>query len=109
LNHRKVVLTLADQSELEFPFQSNNILMMLDASAHCAGLGFEGANMLCGEDEVFGMLSVGAENNQNLTAGEKEMLLYHAKLGHAHFKWIQRLLAQPNDPSQASILPWCRL
>ena len=107
LNHRKVVLTLADQSELEFPFQSNNIPMMLDASAHCAGLGFEEANMLCGEDEVLGMLSVGAENNQNLTAGEKEMLLYHAKLGHAHFKWIQRLLAQPNDPSQASILP-CR-
>ncbi|CAJ1969890.1 unnamed protein product [Cylindrotheca closterium] len=107
LNHRKVVLTLADESELEFPFQSNNIPMMLDASAHCAGLGFEEANMLCGEQDVLGMLSVGAENNQNLTAGEKEMLLYHAKLEHAHFKSIQRLLAQPNDPNQEAILP-CR-
>ncbi|CAJ1961149.1 unnamed protein product, partial [Cylindrotheca closterium] len=107
LNHRKVVLTLADESELEFPFQSNNIPMMLDASAHCAGLGFEEANMLCEEQDVLGMLSVGAENNQNLTAGEKEMLLYHAKLGHAHFKWIQRLLAQPNDPTQDAISP-CR-
>ncbi|CAJ1963921.1 unnamed protein product [Cylindrotheca closterium] len=41
MNHRKVILTLADESELEFPFQSNNIPMMLDANAHCAGLGFD--------------------------------------------------------------------
>ena len=31
-DHRNCVLTLANKSELEFPFQPNNILMMMDAA-----------------------------------------------------------------------------
>ena len=78
--------------------------MVLDGSANVAGLGFEEMNFLC--DETSTLLSVGMENNQNLTAAEKERLLYHFKLGHAHFQWIQSLLAQPRDPQLDSILPY---
>ena len=45
----KTILTLADQSKHKFPFQPNNIPMMLDGSAKVAGLGFKEMNFQCDE------------------------------------------------------------
>jgi hypothetical protein len=42
-------------------------------------------------------LNVTDEVNQNLTASQKELLLWHWRLGHAHFQWIQMLAAKPKD------------
>ncbi|KAG7370589.1 reverse transcriptase RNA-dependent DNA polymerase [Nitzschia inconspicua] len=40
-------------------------------------------------------LSVADETNQNLTQSQKELLLWHWKLGHSNFSWIQRLASAP--------------
>ena len=42
------------------------------------------------QDVVF--LSVGDESNQNITAAQKESLLWHWKLKHLNFGWVQILL-----------------
>eukprot|EP00980_Cylindrotheca_fusiformis_P004423 scaffold945_cov82-Cylindrotheca_fusiformis.AAC.8 len=99
----KTILTLADQSTLQFPYQANNIPMMLGATATVAGLDFHDMSYIAGNPEK-AFMSVADENNQNLTAAEKELLLLHAKLGHSHFQWVQRLLAQPRNQDQGPIL-----
>jgi hypothetical protein len=43
-------------------------------------------------------LSIADETNQNLTASQKELLLWHWKLGHADFQWIQHLTSTPHEP-----------
>jgi hypothetical protein len=37
------------------------------------------------------------ETNQNLTNPHRELLLWHQKLGHAGFAWIQKLARKPKD------------
>ena len=38
--------------------------------------------------------SVADETNQNLTEAQKELLIKHWTLGHAHFAWIQKLMRE---------------
>ena len=106
VQHSKTILTLADKTTLEFPYQKNNIPMMLGPQAQVAGLGFNEITYLATNAES-ALLSVNAENNQNLTVAEKELLLNHFKYGHAHFQWIQSLLATPQNQEDSPVLP-CR-
>ena len=39
--------------------------------------------------------SVAAKTNKNLTAAQKELLLWHWKLSHIGFQWLQSLMANP--------------
>jgi hypothetical protein len=100
----------AGDSPLEFPFQPNNILMMLPGIEQIqAGLSFEDVFYLQdtkSTTDLIQQISVADEQNQNLTAAEKELLLRHFRLGHANFQWIQSLMAHPRDGSP-QILP-CR-
>ena len=43
-------------------------------------------------------LSVADEVNQNLTAAQKEVLLWHQRLGHTGFHRVQSLFSQPAPP-----------
>ena len=47
----------------------------------------------CATAPIFG---VPTESNQNLTSVQKELLLWHWKLGHANLQWIQ---TQCRDPT----------
>jgi hypothetical protein len=51
----------------------------------------------------FASLSVFDENNQNLTSAQKELLLWHSRLGHLGFEHTQRLM-RPRvlDPSPSN-------
>jgi hypothetical protein len=94
-NARLTVLTLADGSKLEFPYNSgSNLPLMLPDWKPSIGFTYEERVGFKAEAEsVF--LSVADESNQNITMSQKELLQWHWRLGHAHFKWIQRLASTP--------------
>jgi hypothetical protein len=83
MNAHRTRLTLHDGSRLEFPFScGGNLPIMLTAKhfkqqTHLAGLSFEDAQML---GSLGGLLSVADENNQNLTAPQRELLLWHQRI-----------------------------
>jgi hypothetical protein len=50
------------------------------------------------------MMSVADETNQNITATQKELLLWHWKLGHCNFQWVQALAAKPRTQDAKPLL-----
>ena len=92
LDHSSTTLQLSDGSLLQFPYNSNNNPpLMLPAEPHHLGLTFDDATTLGDGHSVHNYMSVADESNQNLTSAQKELLLWHWKLGHANFQWIQTL------------------
>jgi hypothetical protein len=91
---------LADGTDLEFPYnQQSNLPLMLPASSMpTAGLTLSDQRLLTDPPLLTSFLSVADETNQNLTALQKELLLWHWKLGHAGFQWIQHLASIPRKP-----------
>ena len=49
-------------------------------------------------------MSVADESNQNLTSVQKELLLWHWKLGHANLQWIQTVCREPTTNSRRFML-----
>jgi len=94
------ILTLADGTDLEFPYnQASNLPLMLPTSSMAtAGLTFSDRQYLSNPPLLSSFLSVADETNQNITASQKELLLWHWKLGHAGFQWIQHLASIPREP-----------
>ena len=92
----KIILTTAGGDKLTFNYQpcSNLPCMFLDYCALQAGLSGQQAQGLAGSDELEQMLSLIDNNNYNLTKHQKELLLWHYRLGHAGFSWIQELMRE---------------
>ena len=99
IHPRTTVLTLACGSELVFPYNggSNLPLMLPSLACNVAGMTFEDASYLSENNGAFACMSVADETNQNLTQAQRELLLWHWKLGHAGMGWVQELLARPRD------------
>jgi len=101
----RAVLTLADGPELEFPYNGgSNLPIMLPTKMVQMGLTFEDSHLLMDMGSS-AFLMVGNNLNQNITASQKELLTWHWRLGHANFKWIQRLAAKPRKPPEGLELP----
>ena len=106
MNHSNTTLSLADGSTLVFPYNShNNLPLMLPSPTRNVGLTFEDACVLGDGYSVRNFMSVADETNQNLTASQKELLIWHWKLGHANFQWIQTLCRHPTSDSPRCVLP----
>ena len=99
VTEKRTVLTLFDGSELEFPFNpgSNLPLTLTQPKPAPMGLTFEDAVALGDAPSLHALLSVADETNQNLSAPQKELLLWHWKLGHPNFQWVQHLTRKPQD------------
>ena len=69
--------------------------MHLDSSGPQVGLdGKQAANLLKSKD-LEDTISLLDKNNHNMTKQQKELLLWHQRLGHAGFRWIQSLMRKP--------------
>ena len=93
----KVHFTTAQGAELQFPFDSrNNIPYMLATdNAYEAGLTAKQVlNLSKMSDDALrdACRSVIQDNNLNLTASQKELLLWHQRLCHLGQGWIQELM-----------------
>ncbi len=82
-----MVLTLADGTSLEFPYNngSNLPLMLPDHQVHIGATRID-RNFLRSAECLSTFLSVTHKTNQNINASQKELLLWHWKLGHAKDK-----------------------
>ena len=88
LNHSSTTLSLADGSTLVFPYNSqNNLPLMLPSPSHNVNVdrAFDDACVLGDGFSARTFLSVADETNQNLTVSQKELLIWHWKLGHANY------------------------
>jgi hypothetical protein len=95
VNAKRTSLELADGSLMEFPYNlGSNLPIMLPTEAHTCGLIFEDVSYFNDVDGLRSFLSVAEQTNQNLTASQKELLLWHWKLSHAGFQWVQKLAVQ---------------
>ena len=92
---RHSVLTLSNGSISEFPYNpGSNLPLMLPDWRTPMGFMFNEATLFQAEAQA-GFISVADKLNQNMTTSQKELLTWHWRLGHANFKWIQRLALMP--------------
>ena len=98
-------MQLHNGSLLQFPHNANNNLpLMLPMEPHHISLTFDDASTLGDGHSVHNYMSVADESNQNLTSTQKELLLWHWKLGHANLQWIQTLCREPTTNSRRFML-----
>ncbi|KAG7369081.1 reverse transcriptase RNA-dependent DNA polymerase [Nitzschia inconspicua] len=93
VTHDRTELTLHDGSILSLPFADNHLPYLFPDWQPVVGLTRDDASLLGSAPTV--ALSVADETNQNLTSSQKELLLWHWRLGHSHFSWVQRLASAP--------------
>ena len=92
-----ITLTVDTGQELTFPFDGNNNLpyMLPDRSINFAGCDshFQ-AHLMTGKpfEEANNIL---LEENHNLSPAGKELILWHQRLGHAGYGWLQSLMTDP--------------
>jgi hypothetical protein len=96
------MLTLKDGSWLDFPYQENNLPLMLTyehftRKALTVGLTFEDAT-------VMATMDVTEEMNQNITAPQRDLMLCHQKWAHCDMGRVQTLLATPWDKSLVQLI-----
>ena len=104
VDHRCARLFLPHSNhEVEFPFSPNNLLLMLmdrDGIDRPVG-GFARADHVLFSSPQHMLLSLADERNQNLDGPQRELLLWHQKLGHANFDWLQALARHGRDNPNA--------
>ena len=94
-DHRKLIFETVDGSKLHFPFhpKSNIPLMFLDYGICQAGLTSHQIYSMTTNDKLEEqLLGILEESNYNLSKPQKELLLWHQRLGHAGQGWVQDLM-----------------
>jgi hypothetical protein len=80
-------LTLSDDVILRFPYAGGcNLPLMLTRNEPQPMVGLSHLDITTISNSAVAFLNVADEVNQNLTASQKELLLWHWRLGHAHFQ-----------------------
>lgn len=92
-----IKLTLHDNTTLTFPLAAkNNLLLILttdhfEDDKHGLVAGIQATEPIIACPNVV-LMTVMQETNQNLTAAQKELLIWHQRLGHADMQRVQQLL-----------------
>ena len=93
LTSDRCTLSLPTGCELSFPYSNNGNLplMLVDAdckSSHFAGFAPVDCHSLSTSNSL-SFLSVAHDLNTNLTGAQRELLLWHWRLGHCNFQHVQ--------------------
>jgi hypothetical protein len=93
-DHEKVTIVTPLGEELVFNYQphSNLPLMFLDFCTNQAGLTGQQVYELTTGPDLERIITLLNDNNYNLSNSQKELLLWHSRLGHAGFARIQDLM-----------------
>ncbi len=108
--HEKVILTTSNKTELTFPYQtgSNLPLMFLDFAVNQVGLTGQHVLQLRESGQVEKNLTL-LRDNYNLGHPQKELLLWHYRLGHVGLTLLQQLMmvvkTQVGDPPEPPLVP----
>jgi hypothetical protein len=93
-----ISLLMPDGTILRFQYASGlNIPIMLTNTKRSltVGIAYDNICSLADPTIAFAYINMADETNRNLTAAEKELLLWHWRLGHINFQLCQMLLAKP--------------
>jgi hypothetical protein len=110
MDHKGTNLTLKDGTTLTFPYNARSCLplMLTTQHFHCSskfvGLTYEDGQTFGNTAHLSAFLNVADETNHNLMPVEKELLLWHQRLGHADFQHIQQMLCQPRGEDLQQVL-----
>ena len=110
-DHEKVTLNTPNGERLTFPYDlgSNLPLMYLDHRSPQVGLSGRQVMNLTTSKDIEHTLSLLDEINHNMSKPQKELMLWHQRLGHAGFRWIQSLMRKPKhevgDNQEPPVLP----
>ena len=111
VDYSRVTLSLPDGTELQFPFHPNNNLpfMLLGTPKEPGVCRANYREMTSGSFDLEAAFSILDQRNTNLTANQKELMLWHWRLMHAGQDWVQTLMATPKsevgEKSPAPIIP----
>jgi hypothetical protein len=93
-----VELVMTDGTPMYFPLnQGNNLPLILTRHKLLVGISRLDAEFLQSFEQVSACLSVADKTNQNLTVSQRELLMWHHRLAHANFQWVQWLAATTKD------------
>jgi GAG-pre-integrase domain len=104
LNSDTLTLRFPDKVKLVFPINLANQLLFLD-DHRGPHVGFSSEDSELFDNSRYVLTSVADEVNQNLDGPQRELLLWHHKLGHINFDWVQALLKhERRNPNACKIL-----
>ena len=105
LTHDQVILRPSRSVSLRFPFHPMNglPLMFLDDERRGHIAGMMAADSAMFNDVKSILTNVADETNQNLSGPQRELLLWHHKLGHINFDWLQTLARQGRNSNQRRV------
>lgn len=108
-DHEKIILKTHDNDELYFPYQmnSNLPLMFLDNDVTPVGLTGQHAYDLTTDRHIETTLTLLDDNNYNLSKQQKELLLWHNRLGHMGMGWLQSLMRFETIPVRTTGVNTC--
>jgi hypothetical protein len=90
----QITINMPDGTPMYFPYNRGSNLPLMMPSQKCPNKPSMNKAEIKYTFETAGM-SVAEQTNQNMTPSEKELLLWHWKLGHCGFQWVQSLAAKP--------------
>jgi hypothetical protein len=73
-------------------------------SSKFVGLTYQDGQTLGNTAHLSVFLNVVDETNQNLSPAEKQLLLWHQRMGHADFQQVQQMLCQPRGQDLRQVL-----
>ena len=81
--------------------------MFLDFHTPSVGLVVNQVYNLLKSTDIEKTLTILQDVNHNLSKQSKELLLWHQRLGHAGFAWVQTLMCKPKDaePGEHPVIP----
>jgi hypothetical protein len=91
LSQKEIILTLKSNICLSIPFQQGNNLPFLFTT----DLVPDPLENI--PNDLKAHLSVVDQTNQNITGAQRELLLWHWRLGHIGFQWLQALMRERHD------------
>jgi len=106
--HDTTILTMADEFELTFPYQPQSRLpIMLTKDYFIGKLHLTNCSLNVKDLQAEGataLPSILDQSNLNLTGSQKELLLWHQRLGHVSFQRLQALLRPPRNELGRQVL-----
>ena len=87
----KIELTSPDNQVMEFPYHGESNLPLMHAD-HEPEVGLSACDLhaICKSGALDDTMSILDDHNRNLSRHQKELMLWHLRLGHAGFAWIQQ-------------------
>ena len=108
-SYDKTELISPENQVMEFPYHGDsNLPLMYTDHRPEVGLSVHDVHNVCYSGALDDTMSMLDDHNHNLSRHQKELMLWHLRLGHAGFAWIQQLMRKRKqahgDPPEPEVI-----